>query len=119
GTLLWTNRYHGPGNGFDQARAAVVDSSGNVFVTGFSSSSNNDYATIAYSGPGVPLWTNRYNGTGNGDDEAKGIAVDNSGNVFVTGYSTGTNGNSDFATIKYSSAGAPLWTNRYHGPGNG
>ncbi len=26
--------------------------------------------------------------------------------------------NNDYVTIKYSSAGVPLWTNRYNGPGN-
>ena len=25
----------------------------------------------------------------------------------------------DYATIKYSSAGVPLWTNRYNGQGSG
>ena len=75
---LWTNRYNGPGNGYDQAIAMAVDGSGNVFVTGNSvgSGGNYDYATIAYSGAGVPLWTNRYNGPGNGDDLANAVAVD-------------------------------------------
>ena len=46
-----------------------------------------DYATIKYSSAGVPLWTNRYNGPGNGDDYASAVAVDGSNNVIVTGYS--------------------------------
>jgi hypothetical protein len=36
----------------------------------------------------------------------------------VTGYSYASVGYPDYATIKYSSAGVPLWTNRYDGPGN-
>src|SRR6185436_10870410 len=70
---------------------------------------------------GVPLWTNRYNGPANYEDRASGMAVDGAGNAFVTGYSARTNAspfNRDYATIKYSSAGVPLWTNRYNGPGN-
>jgi len=120
GVPLWTNRYNGPGNGFDIARAVAVDSSGNVFVTGDSDGGGGytDYATIAYSGAGVPLWTNRYNGPGNGGDYANAVAVDGSGNVFVTGYSDGSGGNSDYATIAYSGSGVPLWTNRYNGPGD-
>ena len=52
-------------------------------------------------------------------DDARSIALDNRGNVFVTGYSFDTNGiNSQFVTIAYSGAGAPLWTNRFHGPAN-
>jgi len=121
GVPLWTNHYNGPGNSSDQAIALAVDASGNVFVTGSSEGSggNSDYAVIAYSGAGVPLWTNRYNGPGNSSDQAIASAVGASGNVFVTGSSTGSGGDSDYATIAYSGAGVALWTNRYNGPHNG
>jgi hypothetical protein len=121
GVALWTNRYNGPGNSTDQARAVAVDGSGNVFVTGQSvgGGSGNDYVTIAYSGAGMALWTNRYNGPGNSDDYAYAMAVDGSGNLFVTGQSVGGDGSFDYATIAYSGAGVAWWTNRYNGPGNG
>ena len=67
----------------------------------------------------VQAWVQRYNGPGNGDDYARAVAVDSSNNVIVTGYSAGNGSGYDYATIKYSSAGVPLWTNRYNGPGNG
>jgi hypothetical protein len=47
------------------------------------------------------------------------MGVDANGSVFVTGYSYGVRGFADYATIKYSNAGIPLWTNRYDGPGAG
>ena len=121
GVPLWTNRYDG-GSGGDFATAITVDKSGNVFVMGYSSNgSNDDYATIKYSADGVALWTNRYGGSGNGADTARAIAVDFGGNVFVTGISGGSQGTSDYATIKYSNVGTPLWTNLYKGlqGGNG
>jgi hypothetical protein len=124
GVPLWTNRYNGPANGWDQAKAVAVDGSGNVFVTGSSAGSGGDYdyAAIAYSGAGVAQWTNRYNGSVNAHDVANAVAVDGSGNVFVTGYSAYYDGvliHFDYATIAYSVAGVPLWTNRYDGPANG
>src|SRR5437879_259739 len=61
---------------------------------------------------GVPLWTNRYDSGLN--DYPNAMAVDGSGNVIVTGDS-GT----DYVTIKYSSAGGALWTNRYNGLADG
>jgi len=108
GVPLWTNRYDGPANSWDYAAAIAVDRSGNVFVTGTSYGIGaGDYATVAYSNEGVPLWTNRYDGPANRDDRAEAIAVDNSGNVFVTGWSwNGTN--YDYVTIKYSSSVPPL-----------
>jgi hypothetical protein len=114
GLPLWTNRYDGPANGSDRATAIAVDGSGNVFVTGESWSQSFDYATIKYSSLGVPLWTNRYDGPGNASDLATAIAVDSSGTVYVTGFSSGGS-DFDYATIAYSNSGVPLWTNRYDG----
>src|SRR5207244_3129873 len=75
----------------------------------------------AHAQGGVPLWTNRYDGPGNSNDYAWAIAVDRSGNVFVTGssWSGSEITSSDYVTIAYSNSGAPLWTNRYDGPGSG
>jgi uncharacterized delta-60 repeat protein len=120
GVPLWTNRYMSPTYDNGYANALAVDASGNVFVTGYIYSSSHfynwDFATVAYSSAGVPLWTNRYNGPGSSEDWAASIKLDSSGNVFVTGYSYGTNNNSDFATIAYSGGGVALWTNCFHGP---
>jgi uncharacterized delta-60 repeat protein len=121
GKQLWAKRYNGPGNGDDYPSAIAVDGSGNVYVTGWSiaSGTNPDYATIKYSTNGKQLWVKRYNGPGNGDDYAIAIAVDGSGNVYVTGWSIASGTNPDYATIKYSTNGKQLWVKRYNGPGNG
>ena len=121
GVPLWTNRYHGPAPLHEEeAKGLVVDHSGNVFVTGSSYATNGyaDYVTIKYSATGVPLWTNRYNGPLNRDDEAVAIAVDANDDLIVTGYSTGLGTSADYATLKYSNAGVPIWTNRLNGPDN-
>ena len=112
GVPLWTNFYNGPGNGDDRALAVALDGSGNVVVTGFSTGigSGYDYATIKYSSAGVPLWTNRYNGPGNSDDYAWTMAVDHSGNVIVTGWSPGSGGVDDYATVKYICVPSPVMT---------
>ncbi len=63
-------------------------------------------------------WVRRYNGPGNSDDCADAIAVDGSGNVYVTGGSEGSGTNYDYATIKYYPDGDTAWVRRYNGPGN-
>ena len=60
--------------------------------------SSRDYATIKYNFAGVEQWVARYNGPGNG--RAVALEVDTSGNVYVTGWSTG-HGWSVYTTIKY------------------
>jgi outer membrane protein assembly factor BamB len=125
GVALWTRRYNGPGDISDSAFSVAASPDGStVFVTGQSpgATGSSDYATIAYdASTGVSMWTSRYDGPTNGGDVADFVAASPDGSmVLVTGYSLGTTGSYDYATIAYhASTGAPLWVRRYNGPGNG
>ncbi|MDF7815235.1 SBBP repeat-containing protein [Hymenobacter sp. YC55] len=121
GQQTWAATYNAPGNGYDLVSDVAVDAAGNVAVTGTSDNgSSYDYATVKYSATGQPLWETRYNGAGNGYDEATSLAMDATGNVLVTGYSNKGNSNWDYATIKYAaSSGQQLWEARYNGPDEG
>ncbi len=119
----WVAHYDGPGEGYDRAKAMVVDDSGNVFVTGFSEgvATEYDFATIKYDTNGNRLWLARYNGTANAIDRAYSLDVDSAGNVYVTGnaFELGASGaGSDYATVKYDTDGNELWVALYDGPGN-
>lgn len=122
GVQQWVHRYDGPGNTDDYPTGIVVDSIGQIYVTGYSRGVSNDFDIVtikfAASGP-LPLWVKRYNGTGNSTDQGYGIAVDNSGNVYVTGPSKGIGSGDDYITIKYNSLGTLLWEQRYNGTANG
>lgn len=122
GNGLWAVHYDGPGTGgSDLPTALALGSSGDVYVTGFSHGSGTtfDYATIKYDSEGDSAWVARYNGPANWEDKANDLALDDSGNVYVTGWSYGSGppSNRDYATIKYDSQGNQLWVARYNGPG--
>lgn len=121
GDTKWVKRYNGPGNGRDRSSAIAVDNAGNVYVTGVSVGSDEfgDYATIKYDTDGNTKWVKRYNGPGNDLDVASAIAVDNAGNVYITGRSFGSSSFTDYTTIKYDANGNELWVARYNGPANG
>jgi hypothetical protein len=114
GTPLWTNEYDG------WASAIAVDASSNCYVTGSTTDSEGlwDYETIKYSHAGVPLWTNIVAGSATFGNMANAIAVDGSGDVYVTGEAGTANEGGDYLTVAYSTDGVPLWTNRFNGVGN-
>lgn len=111
--------YNGPGNQVDQCNAIVQDRNGYVYATGVSwgGASKEDYATVKFGENGDYLWVARYNGPGNNLDHASAITIDNSGNVYVTGWSrtSSSYGSEDFLTIKYNNNGVQLWTARFDG----
>ena len=64
-------------------------------------------------------WAKRYT-VGNSGDESRSIAVDDSGNVFITGQSylfTWPNQEIDYCTIKYNASGVQQWVQRTPGTG--
>jgi hypothetical protein len=118
GDTAWVRRYNGPANEWDEAHAIAIDKSGNVYVTGQSSGTFSDYATIKYYPNGDTAWVRRYNGTGNSEDIATDLAIDSCGNTYVAGGSwNGTD--FDYAIVKYDSSGNQLWVKTYNGPTNG
>ena len=118
GNELWVQRYNA-GNFDDEASSIAIDPLGNVYITGWTKSSFSStfiYTTIKYNSGGDQLWVADYNGPGNGNDFARSIAVDNMGNVYVTGESMGLNNKNEYATIKYDTNGNEIWVKRYSGP---
>jgi len=109
GSQQWARRYNGPANNEDQAMGVMADNDGNIIAVGYSTGigSGQDFLTIKYSPNGIGLWTNRYNGPGNGSDQISAVAVDGSGGVYITGDSEG------ITTIKYAADSTPVWTNTY------
>jgi hypothetical protein len=120
GQQIWVSQYRGPGERHDdRANAMAVDLNGDVYVTGESDGlgTGPDYATLKYSSSGKLEWVSRYNGPGNGPDRANGIALDDYGNVYVTGGSLDAIGRYEYATIKYDPDGEEIWVARYGGVG--
>jgi hypothetical protein len=107
GDQQWIAEYHG-GSGADEPAAIVVDKAGNAYVTGTTQiCQGSDYLTLKYNSAGQEQWVARYHGPQEPLDAAKAIAVDNSGNVYVTGRSF-----NDYATIKYNATGQQQWAAR-------
>lgn len=104
GKRLWAKIYGAELYASGGAYGLDVDDDGNVYVTGgIQSETADEYATLKYNSSGQQQWAVRYTGPKK-FDTAKGIAVDGSGNVFVSGDSYGSNG---WTTIKYEQIPTP------------
>ncbi len=149
-TRLWGTLYGGME--YEDALDVALDSDNNLYVAGISNSENQNnyiatvgahqvtYAGASYAGAGDGLlvkfnsageriWATYFGGTN--DEVAYGVDVDESGNVYIAGYTksdTGISttgafqatfgGNTDAFAAKFNSSGALQWATYYGGPGN-
>lgn len=131
-THVWSQRfggiYHESGDG------VAVDAAGNVFVTGIFfyatdlgggqlfSAGSFDIFLAKYDTHGSHLWSKRFGGT-SVYDYGRSVAVDPSGNVFLTGNFEQTVdfgggnltsvGEGDIFLAKYDAHGSHLWSRRF------
>jgi len=105
----WVAHYNnGITNGTNQAVKMALDSSGNIYITGFSQNSNSNlgYATIKYAPNGNQLWATRYDSSNYPTATPTALALNSSNNVFVTGTAV---------SLKYDANGNQLWSTPYAG----
>ncbi len=116
GSLIDSAFFNNPSaNDSERITAMTLDASGNIYVTGWIGTET-DFLTIKYNANLDTIWTRRF--AGDLFDYPSAIAVDNNGNVLVTGMSQRQGINYDYLTIKYSPNGDSLWKRYYAGPDN-
>ncbi len=143
GARLWATYYGGSGTE-GNGGCAVDNSTGNVYLSGYTSSTtgiasggfqntfgggSGDQFLVQFNSAGVRQWATYYGGSGN--DERGNCAVDGSGNVYLCGSTTSTTGiasggsqnaygggNFDCFLVKFNSAGTRQWGTYYGGSGD-
>ena len=141
---LWATYYGG--NSYDEGNSICTDNSGNVFVTGFTSGGtfplhslsgaynqttwggDDDVFILKFNNNGARQWATYYGGSY--DDNGYSICADNSGTLYVTGYTQSINfptqtltgaynqtygGDGDVFILKFNSNCARIWATCYGG----
>ena len=121
GSPRWIYRDNGAANDADRANSLVYGADGNVYVAGMSidiDTTYGDFTVISLTAAGNRRWVYRYNGPGNYWDEAYSLVYGADGNIYIAGYSTGSNAYSNFTVISLTSTGSQRWVYWYSGPAN-
>ncbi len=141
GNFIWAKQFGGTSQ--DKGKSIAVDGSGNVYTTGtfqgtadfnpgtgtfnFTSAGDADIFVSKLDASGNFIWAKQMGGTVS--DEATAIALDNSGNVYTTGYFQGaadfdpgsgvftlnSAGNDDIFISKLDASGNFVWAKQMSG----
>ena len=142
GARQWATYYGG--SSYDQGMGITADGSGNIIITGLTSSSSGIASSGAYqtsisgtedafiakfNSSGARLWATYYGGSM--IEQGWGIGVDGSGNIVITGYTESTSGiatsgahqtsyggSGDAFIAKFNAAGVHQWGTYYCGSGH-
>lgn len=116
GDTAWVRRLSSGSNVNERSNSMMIGKSGNIYLTGYTMvGGNGNYLTVKYSPEGETIWTRRYNPS-SGYEFCRCLGLDDSENVYVTGYSQSSGlSNWDIATIKYSPDGVERWVQRWDG----
>jgi hypothetical protein len=91
------------GSNSDRGRGVVLDSLGNIYLAGYTNSFGvgyNDLVLVKYYGNGTQHWYRTWGGVGS--DYGHGVAVDSSGNIYLTGFTSSFGeGSYDMVLVKY------------------
>lgn len=111
GSISQLNVTDSGGISIDQITAGTQDAEGNYYITGGMGSTGQglNVKTIKLDNQLNIIWTSIWNGPANMDDSARGLSIDNSGNLYIVGYSSNSNGK-DGLLLKYNSSGQLLWS---------
>ena len=151
GEFVWAKQLNESWTSVAYGYSIAVDSSGNVYTTGnfrgtvdfdpgagasnltsAGSTGNVDAFVSKLDSTGAFVWVKQFTGTGNKDEFGYSIAVDSSGNVYTTGYFSGTTDfdpdpaggavanltsaiGEDVFVSKLNSTGAFVWVKQFGG----
>jgi len=115
GTQLGAVRSSSAGIGFDNPMGFFIDSLNNIYITGSaidSGTATYNIKTMKLDSALNILWTKTYD-EDHMNDQGNDLAVDDYGNVYVTGYVMAGNDSSNIAILKYDAAGNLIWNKNY------
>lgn len=114
GVFQWIQTIGGSGGWDDEGKDIEIDSDGNAFVTGYiDNSPGGRFITLKYNPAGTLLWSREYDFAPSDYEYAIALTIDNNGNAIsagIAGYTT----ISDYATLKYNSAGTLQWAKKFN-----
>lgn len=143
GNRMWSTYYGG--TGWEEANGVATDPSGNVYLSGFTNSTNGiasggfqntygggtyDSFLVKFDSSGNRVWATYYGGPGSEGYDGNNVSSDAYGNVFLSGWTSSTSGiassghqnnpggATDLFLVKFNSAGNRLWATYYGGSGD-
>jgi hypothetical protein len=108
GTLQWQRKINGNGTGSHPIYSTAVDSSSNIYATGYcSTTAGNAWFIAKWNSSGTIQWQNKITTSGYSSLGTE-LAIDSSGNVYTYGYVNQASA-SYYTIVKVNSSGTIQW----------